>query len=409
MHPSLEPTACFSPDATTARQRFLAAAQRLALQLEAVPFSAPGPSGQALCLDAAWLGEGGAQRVVVVSSGLHGVEGFLGSAVQLAWLQRQAGPGALEFPGDTALLMLHALNPHGFASLRRVNENNVDLNRNFLDDRDSIEADPGYRESLAVYRRLDPLLNPGSAPPPVPDGFPMRALLRIGAEGLRARGRLGAEAPSLMNVPGILRLGLDTLRDTLPVGQYERPRGLFYGGAQPEETTRVLRERLPRWLAGAREVLHLDFHTGLGPRGACRLHIVDPAGSEQDQRLCRRFGAELVEPCGGRSEQGRGSYLARGQMTADLRARLSGLRYDGLTAEFGTHASLRVLAALRAENRAHFHARPGSPAWKRAKAELLEVFCPGDPRWREATVRTGLALIDRALEDETARNRLRLE
>ena len=31
------------------------------------------------------------------------------------------------------VLMLHAINPHGFSHLRRGNEDNVDLNRNFID------------------------------------------------------------------------------------------------------------------------------------------------------------------------------------------------------------------------------------------------------------------------------------
>ena len=55
-------------------------------------------------------------------------------------------------------VLLHALNPYGFAWLRRVNEHNVDLNRNFL------LPGEAYRGSPAGYAALDPLLNPKSPP-----------------------------------------------------------------------------------------------------------------------------------------------------------------------------------------------------------------------------------------------------
>ena len=51
-------------------------------------------------------------------------------------------------------VLLHALNPFGFAWRRRVNEDNVDLNRNFLLD------DEGYVGCPDGYAHLDPLLLP---------------------------------------------------------------------------------------------------------------------------------------------------------------------------------------------------------------------------------------------------------
>ena len=76
-------------------------------------------------------------------------------------------------------------------------------------------------------------------------------------------------------------------------------------------------------------------------------------------------------------------------------------RYEFLCAEFGTYSSLRVLAALRAENQSHHWGTPDDPATVNAKAWLKEVFAPADPHWREATVFQGLALVRRALEIES--------
>ena len=47
---------------------------------------------------------------------------------------------------DTALVLVHANNPHGFAHQRRVNEDNIDLNRNFIDFDAEIPDSPGYAE-----------------------------------------------------------------------------------------------------------------------------------------------------------------------------------------------------------------------------------------------------------------------
>ena len=109
------------------------------------------------------------------SSGLHGVQGFFGSAVQLAWLLRVPGWSA---PPRTGLVMVHALNPFGFAWRRRWNESDVDLNRNFLDDREFLQADPNYRESRAAYDRLSAFLNPASSPSRW-EPYSIKAVLRV--------------------------------------------------------------------------------------------------------------------------------------------------------------------------------------------------------------------------------------
>jgi hypothetical protein len=66
-------------------------------------------------------------RALIHSSGLHGVEGFAGSAIRLALLEQLPS-----ISSDGAILVLHALNPYGMAWFRHVNVNNVNLNRNFI-------------------------------------------------------------------------------------------------------------------------------------------------------------------------------------------------------------------------------------------------------------------------------------
>ena len=124
MSPDLE--TYFSPDYATARKRFRAAARAAGATLDAIALEARGPAGEDLTVDFARWGERDARRVLLHTSGLHGVEAYAGSAIQLAVLASPPEP-----PAGCALLLAHVLNPYGMAWRRRANEHNVDLNRNF--------------------------------------------------------------------------------------------------------------------------------------------------------------------------------------------------------------------------------------------------------------------------------------
>jgi len=120
--------ATFSPDHSSARRRFQQAASRLDWHLESCSIGLIGPDGHELAFDVASTPGGDPEKVLVVSSGIHGVEGFFGSAVQIALLEHWASMT----PPSVRCVFLHGLNPFGFAWLRRFDENNVDPNRNFL-------------------------------------------------------------------------------------------------------------------------------------------------------------------------------------------------------------------------------------------------------------------------------------
>jgi hypothetical protein len=202
-----------------------------------------------------------------------------------------------------------------------------------------------------------------------------------------------AKRPFAGAIPSIAKLGIREFQQTLPVGQYEHAQGLFYGGAQAEETNRILTEKLPHWMRGARSVVHLDFHTGLGRFADYRLLLPEPQASRRYAWAAEHFGRKFVEPLDGST-----AYPARGSMAAYFRDCFPNVQFDGLLAEFGTYSGLRVLGALRAENRAHFYDRPGSSAYRWAKWQLLEAFCPAASRWRSEVVAQGLAIIEQALQ-----------
>lgn len=349
----------FSRSYAAARERFRDAARAAAGVLEPHALSGQGPDGCELTVDVALLGARNPRRAVVVSSGLHGVEGFFGSAVQLAWLRRFR-EGASSMAGGTLVVLLHAVNPFGFAWRRRANEDNVDLNRNFLDDGEAYAGVPEH------YDGVHDLLNPPTPP------------LRFDAFRLRAAW-------------AVRRHGLSVLQNAVATGQYEHPAGLFFGGREAAASTRLIRERFWEWTRAAEEVVHLDVHTGLGGYADYRL-LIEPPHAHDLGWYRSRFDPERVAPVGDDTP-----YAARGVMGAWLARQAGVRRYRFACLEFGTYAPLRVLAALRAENRAHHHSAPGAAAYERAKRELVECFCPAPRLWRRKALGRALEVIGQAV------------
>ena len=350
----MKPESHFSPDYLTARQRFRNAARAAGAALDALTIDARGPGQEALTIDLARIGPSDARRVLLHTSGLHGVEAFAGSAVQLAMLEDM--PVA---PDGCALVLAHVLNPYGMAWLRRANENNVDLNRNFL------RQDERWEGAPALYPRLDPLLNPPT--PPAPDGFRLRLALLA------------------------LRYGLRAPRQSIAEGQYEFPRGLFYGGRTLESGPRLFLDWLRRNLSQAGYLFALDLHTGLGRSGEETLIAEPGANTTPVAELERALARPVVD-----SAAGQAAYRIRGGMGSVLPQALPGVRVDFLLQEIGTCPALTVLHALREENRCHHHA--GGDLHHPAKRNLLEALCPVAEDWRGRAVDRGLSLLQAAAQ-----------
>jgi hypothetical protein len=342
----------FSADFFDARDRF----RRLANEcVESLPISVRGPRGEELAVDIAWIGSSNARRIVLVTSGLHGIEGFAGSAMQCSLLA--ATP---ELAADCALVLVHALNPWGFAYLRRVNENNVDLNRNFLEDGERRSGMP------ALYARLDPLLNPRS--PPVADAF----LPRLACYAAR--------------------YGYAACRQAIAEGQYEIAHGLFYGGRQLEEGPASFVAWLRRAMRDAARVLVLDLHTGLGRFGRQSLLAEPDMPAERALQVGRLLNAHVE---GGAGVANPGGFAARGGLASAVRRCLAHADPEFLTVEYGTYSGLKLVHALREENRWH-HYGDGSIGHE-SKRRLSEMFAPASAQWRSRVVQQGDRLLRAAV------------
>ncbi len=353
------PAPPFSRDFTAARAHFRAAAETAGAELEVFPHPLTGPGGGVLACDVARLGPADAERVLLTVSATHGVEGFAGSALQSDWF---GDPGAGGLPEGVALMALHAINPHGFAHGRRANEDNVDLNRNFID------VTAGLPEN-AGWRRLAPVVCPDLWDEGADAAY--RALSRDFIE------RHG-ERDYVVAVSG---------------GQYTHPDGIFYGGVEPVWSHDLLRTLTTHWLVSVRYLAVVDFHTGLGPWGHGELICRHPPESEGLRRARRWYGDGVTSPELGESV----SAVVTGNLRMAFALWRPDIELTSVGLVFGTYPAERVFEALRAENWLHHHGRPDSRGGRAIRAEIREMFDPDDDGWRALVLARGREVQRRAL------------
>ena len=352
---------CFPLSYGEARKKFISALNGCGWSLASHPIAVKSPGGDTLTIDVG-TSPSHSTKTLLLSSGLHGVEGYFGSAIQVTILQAIAS-GEMQIPADCRIVMTHALNPFGFACDRRANENNIDLNRNFL------LSDAQYAGSPPGYGSLDPVINPVT--PTGVDFFKLRFIWKI------------------------VTVGMPKLKAAIATGQYDFPKGLFFGGKSASETFEIVRRELPGWIPkDSRAAIALDFHSGLGGFGEHVLLTTKSEESIKSDPLAQAFDQSKVSCL----DSSKVAFPARGVMTEWITHHQAAQRFLAFGVEFGTYSPLRVLSALRGENRSHFFDDHGSATYRASKAEMREVFCPTDVGWRTKVISESCALVRRALE-----------
>ncbi len=349
----------FSATYTEARGKFLDAASAAGAELSAWTHPERGPDGGELATDVAWIGPADASTVLMLVSATHGVEGHCGSGAQIDWMQR--GEAARTRPGQ-AVLLVHAINPYGFAWSRRVTQENVDLNRNFVDFSKPLPANSGY-DALAAF----------IAPSEWNDET---------AAASRAAFRAHAAAH-----------GYDALVRALSGGQYRHPDGVYFGGSAETWSRRTLTGIFGRHLARARHVGVLDYHTGLGPSGYGEpMASADNQGAEYARALAW-YGAAVTSVSGGDS--------ASAKLTGDwldaMPALVPHAEVTGLALEFGTVPGAQVMDAVRADNWLHHHGDPLSARGLAIAAQTRAAFYTDTDVWRGMVLGQSLSATRQAL------------
>jgi len=327
-----------------------------------------------LYVDALYLPSTGTQtNLIVLTTGVHGIEGYIGS-VMLDVFFGEIYPGL--DTESTGILIVANVNPYGMKYLRRYNENNVDLNRNFILDWESFDL--GTNKD---YPLISDFLGPTGA---------------IGNALWHEAGfylRLGKEA---------LTTGADTISDALLGGQYAYPQGVYYGGTGDEASTLFLKDVFSRCLdSGYENIVHIDIHSGYGPRyNMVIFNSVFETMTEAES--IEAFGYDCI------IAQDSESFYATTGDTTDFFYRLAQSKNSTASLfstcfEFGTigDSFFDTILSLKYtvdENRNHWYPTSSGITAQVIHENYMELFYPTETAWREKAVADFVAAASGVLE-----------
>jgi len=344
----IDVNAAFSARYAQARVKFLEGAAAAGMAVRSFEHPLKGRDGETLAMDVALDGPADAQSMLIVSSACHGVEGYCGSGVQV-FATHDAERRDKARAAGVAVLYIHALNPHGFSHVRRVTNENVDLNRNFQDFSQPLPVN-------AAYAEIHDLLLPAQWPPTAENNAAI-------ADYIARNGQLKFQA-------------------AVSQGQHQFADGLFFGGTAPTWSNTTLREVLRTYARQAKRLAWIDLHTGLGPSGlgerifACK---DDKAAFERAKAWWDPKGETRITSIYDGSST---SAFLTGLMWMAAYQECPQAEYTGIAMEYGTLPFNEVSQALRADHWLHKH--PEAPAEQHAaiKQQLMDAFYTDTDAWR---------------------------
>jgi Protein of unknown function (DUF2817) len=346
----IQPKDYFSASYSEARAKFLEAVKDAGLAHEVfVHPAAKGPDGGGLFVDVARHGADNPSTVILTCSGTHGVEGFAGSAGQTSVIREKL---LATLPADVAVVHVHGINPYGFAHVRRVNEDNIDLNRNFIDFTAPRPAEDPLTEAVR------PLLLPE---------------VYVGPGRLEHEAKVDAF---------IAQHGLRSYQRAITRGQYRFADSLYYGGMAPSWSNQIWREIVRRHCAHKPVVLHVDVHSGLGPYGYGELIYSDPRTTLGFKRAQALWGDSVTCSADGSST----SVQLSGDIEQGVKDVVGFDNCVSVTLEFGTVPIREVLESLIADNWLHIKGQMGTPLAAQIKRQLRYCFYGEEPVWQSMVV-----------------------
>lgn len=349
----------FSDDYSQARARFSRAATQAGAKLAVIPHPLTGRKGEDLGMDVAWLGPQDAEKALVVLSGTHGIEGYCGSGIQTTWLTSSQVNARAD---DTAVMLVHAVNPYGFSWERRVNEDNIDLNRNYVDFTKPL---PQNRDYAKLHAAL----------------CPKTWNMKTQDQTQKAIDAYVAEH------------GNAAMQQAVTGGQYEFADGLFYGGTAPSWSRRTLLKLLSQRLAKVKVAAVIDLHTGLGPPGYGERICDHPKETKEREWTNQIYRGDLTCFSDGTSV----SSNIQGDTLMGITQALPHLLISAVALEFGTVVRAEVRQAVRADNWLHLYGQIDSAQGRTIKDQIRAAFYPKSQDWCRAVTERGFESFDLAL------------
>jgi hypothetical protein len=308
------------------------------------------------------------EKLFILSSGVHGVEGYVGSAVQLFFMNNYITD---EFLEKTGVLLIHSVNPYGFKYTRRVTENNVDLNRN-----------------SDIDKKLFKTIN---------DGYP-KVYDLINPQGKVKTGSLGNRFFFIKAIRDIVVESMLVLRQAVLQGQYEYPEGLYFGGKDFEPQIEALTPIIDTICKPYKTVFALDLHTGFGERG--KLHLF-PTPVEKDVKARMESVFEGFKIDWGDTND---FYTYTGDFSSFIGKINKDKIFIPMIFEYGTMNSQTTIGSIKSihimilENQGEQYGYESEEDRIKSKKDVLEMYYPSSEEWRNHIIDETKIIFDKSLK-----------
>ncbi len=310
---------------------------------------------------------------VVINSGIHGIEGFFGSAAQNMFLDKFAGKLTQDLRKKYTIVLIHVINGWGMQNrMREVVDKKrgglVDLNRNFGVD----------------FSR--------------PDALPQNLKYDLAHDMLLARPDAIAKKNAIKDF--YYKHKNDGAWDAISRGQYKHPYGLFYGGAAPMTENKMTMRIYDEVMRDAKSLTSVGLHTGLGRFDRKRGHttgqllVSHPAQHKNTQHFDNMlYGTTVVS-----DERAKNGPVLLGDLVDCLEVRYATPELPVYTADFevgtGEFPIMSPIYKRMDMGDARYdllnHGQINSQTWK----NLTESWYPSDVRWRTAALgRAGVLFV----------------
>lgn len=290
-------------------------------------------------------------KILLITTGLHGIEGYAGNVFMQIFVKEFL---PLIKHDEISLFLIHSINPWGMKNKRRVNKNNVDLNRNFLFHGDNLENESflkmqGYFDKKRIVKETD----------------------------------LNLIFSFFQLLPYLVSLGTKGITEALTKGQYIDEKAVYYGGKGDQKETKYLKEVYDKIYINFDFVLHFDIHTGAGPKN--KMIIINSSfDNQQKEKQERDFEYSPITKVSKDS-----FYEISGDMIDYIYKKYqNNSNFYSTCFEYGTFGEgltgqLKSLKALVLENQAFYYGTKNIRIKSKIDKLFREMFFPEGEKWKE--------------------------
>ncbi|OIU66348.1 M14 family metallopeptidase [Rossellomorea aquimaris] len=310
-------------------------------------------------------------QVLFFTSGEHGIEGYAGTAMIHLFVEEYLDRVD---PNTTGICFIHALNPWGMRNFRRVTENNVDLNRNYLYNRSSVPEDVNE-----YYEKESELF--------LPDG----KIKDLTKEKMKLQAQL---------VKALAEEGYSAIKEAKGMGQFQFERGVYYGGEKEEETAVFLKKIQNNLLSDYPRVIHMDWHTALGPSNEITM-VVSSEDKREEEELKAKFDLHNIQKFTPKKVKGDSTNhfhkLKNEQYPSTY---LFSALFEFGTFGTGKKAELREFMTIVLENRLFWEGAEKQEDREWILSEFREMFYPLSDDWKKSVLAEGRLGMEAVLGEE---------